>query len=231
MFNSEINLIILILDMDWIFINRVHYDWISILIFSNLILLSFTKWKYNRKFTSFFKSIDPSVYFNNYGNNFFFNRLFGGSILIFCMVNISLYFILNFSYLGLSKIDFFQFCKLFCFLVSFGFLSYLMNSFLGNLLSIKKEALVFSFNNLRFLFRISTFIFVILFVHQFYFLKNFLFLQVIFFSVIIFYYIYGIMIILKFLGNIKNGKFYFILYLCILKITPWVFIYWFIKHI
>ena len=217
--------------MDWIFINKVHHDWISILIFSNLILLSFTKWKYDKKFTSFFKSIDPSVYFNNYGNNFFFNRLFGGSILIFCMVNISLYFILNFNYLGLSKIDFFQFCKLFFFLVSIGFLGYLINSFLGNLLSVKKEALVFSFNNLRFLFRISTFIFVILFVHQSYFLKNFLFLRVIFFSVIIFYYLYGIVIAIKFLGNINNGKFYFILYLCILKITPWVFIYWFINNI
>ena len=131
----------------------------------------------------------------------------------------------------MSKIDFFQFCKLFFFLVSIGFLSYLINSFLGNLLSVKKEALVFSFNNFRFLFRISTFIFVILFVHQSYFLKNFLFLRVIFFSVIIFYYLYGIVIAIKFLGNINNGKFYFILYLCILKITPWVFIYWFINNI
>ena len=164
MFNSEINLIILILNMDWIFINKVHHDWISILIFSNLILLSFTKWKYDRKFTSFFKSIDPSVYFNNYGNNFFFNRLFGGSILIFCMVNISLYFILN----SIDLIELFFHFNFFFFLL-IGFLSYLINSFLGNLLSVKKEALAFSFNNLRFLFRISTFIFVILFVHQFYF--------------------------------------------------------------
>ena len=91
--------------MDWIFLNKVHQDWISILIASNLILLSLTKWRYDRKFISFFKSVDPSVYFNNYGNNFFFNRFFGANILIFSVVNVSLFLIFILNSLDLIEID------------------------------------------------------------------------------------------------------------------------------
>ena len=214
--------------MDWIFLKSTHQDWISILIFCNLILLSYTKWRYDRKFTSFFKSIDPSVYFNNYGNNFFFSRFFGASILIFSVVNISLYLVFILSSKSLIKMDIFSFSTLFTFLLSIGFLSYLINSFLGRILSVKKQTLVYSFSNLRFLFRVSIFIYIILIVHHFYFFKKFLFLEITFFSIIIFYYLYSILIIYKFLGNINRGKFYFICYLCTLKITPWVFIYWFI---
>ena len=127
--------------------------------------------------------------------------------------------------------DIFSFSILFSFLLSIGFLSYLINSFLGRILSVKKQTLVYSFINLRFLFRVSIFIYIILIVHHFYFFKKFLFLEITFFSIIIFYYLYSILIIYKFLGNINRGKFYFICYLCTLKITPWVFIYWFIKYI
>ena len=162
---------------------------------------------------------------------FFFNRLFGGSILIFCMVNISLYFILNFSYLGLSKIDFFQFCKLFCFLVSIGFLSYFLFSFLGVFLGVKRETLAYVFNNLRFLFRISIFVYAILIIHHFYFINTFQFLKISFFCVLILYYLFSIIIVYRFLEKLNRGKFYLILYLCTLKVTPWVFIYWFIKYI
>ena len=217
--------------MEWIFLNRDHQDWISILIFSNLILLSFTKWKYDRKFTSFFKSVDPSVYFNNYGNNFFFNRLFGVSILIFSLVNISLYIVFILDSLGFVKMNMSHFLILFLFLILIGFLSYYINSFLGNLLKIKRETLAYIFYNLRSLFRFSIFIFMILSIHHFYFFNTFLFLKISFFCLINLYYFDCARIIYKFLGNVNRGKLFFILYLCTLKFTPWVFIYWFIINI
>jgi len=216
--------------MDWEILNKLRQDWISILIFSNLFLLSYTKWRYDRKFTSFFKSIDPSVYFNNYGNNFFFNRFFGVSILVFSLLNVSLFLIFILNSLSLIKINIFQFLILFTFLLSIGLLSYLICSFLGYILRVKRETLTYSFNNLRFLFRISIFIFLILTIHNFYFFNTFLFLKTSFFCVMISYYMYSIVIIYNFLEKVNQGKFYFILYLCTLKITPWVFIYWFIKN-
>jgi hypothetical protein len=215
--------------MDWISLNKVSNDWISIIIFSNLILLSITKWRYDRKLTSFFKSIDPSVYFNNYGNNFFFNRLFGFNILIFSLINISLYIIFILNSFGLVKLYLNQFIVLFSFLISVGFLSYLTNSLFGGMLSIKRETLAYSFNNFRLLFRVSIFIFIILFIHHFYFFNTFIFIRLTAFCVIFYYYINGFIIIYKFLRNIKRGGFYFILYLCTLKTLPWVFIYWFIN--
>ena len=145
--------------MDWILLNKVHQDWISILIFSNLMLLSFLKWRYDRKFTSFFKSIDPSVYFNNYGNNFFFNRFFGASILIFSIANVSLCLIFILNSLGLIELNIISFLIFFSFLLLIGFLSYFINSILGQILAVKKETLAYIFNNLRFLFRLSIFIF------------------------------------------------------------------------
>ena len=217
--------------MDWIILNKLNHEWISILIFSNLILLSFTKWRYDRKFTSFFKSVDPSVYFNNYGNNFFFNRSFGVSILTFSLVNVSLFLIFILDYLNLIKMISFEFLILFSFLLSIGFLSYFTCSFMGSVLGVRRQTLTYSFNNLRFLFRISIFIFLILTIHHFYFFNTFLFLNITFFCVLIFYYLYSIVIIYNFLRDLNKGKFYFILYLCTLKITPWVFIYWFIKNI
>ena len=217
--------------MDWIILNKLHNDWVSILIFSNLILLSYTKWRYDRKFTSFFKSIDPSVYFNNYGNNFFFNRSFGVSILVFSLVNISLFLIFILDYFNLIKMVLFEFFLLFSFLLSVGFISYFTCSLLGGALSVRKQALAYIFNNLRFLFRVSIFIFTILTIHHFYFLNTFLFLKVTFFCVLMLYYLYSIVISYNFLRNLDKGKFYFILYLCTLKITPWVFIYWFVKNI
>ena len=215
--------------MDWISLNKVSNDWISIIIFSNLILLSITKWRYDRKLTSFFKSIDPSVYFNNYGNNFFFNRLFGFNILIFSLINFSLYIIFILNSFGLVKLYLNQFIVLFSFLISVGFLSYLTNSLFGGMLSIKRETLAYSFNNFRLLFRVSVSIFIILFIHHFYFFNTFIFIRVTVFCVIFFYYMNSFIIIYKFLRNINRGRFYFILYLCTLKTTPWVFIYWFIN--
>ena len=193
------------------------------------MLLSITKWKYDRKLTSFFKSIDPSVYFNNYGNNFFFNRLFGINILIFSLINISLYIIFILNSFGLVKLYLNQFIILFSFLISVGFLSYLTNSLFGGMLSIKRETLAYSFNNFRLLFRVSVSIFIILFIHHFYFFNTFIFIRVTVFCVIFFYYMNSFIIIYKFLRNINRGRFYFILYLCTLKTTPWVFIYWFIN--
>ena len=217
--------------MDWIILNKLHHDWVSILIFSNLILLSYTKWRYDRKFTSFFKSIDPSIYFNNYGNNFFFNRSFGVSILIFSLVNISLYLIFILDYFNLIKMNLFEFFILFSFLLSIGFVSYFTCSILGGALRVRKQSLGYSLNNLRFLFRISIFIFTILSIHHFYFFNTFLFLKITFFCVLMFYYLYSIIISYNFLKDLDKGKFYFILYLCTFKITPWVFIYWFAKNI
>ena len=217
--------------MDWIFLNKVNQDWISILIASNLILLSLTKWRYDRKFISFFKSVDPSVYFNNYGNNFFFNRFFGANILIFSVSNVSLFLIFILNSLDLIEIDIISFLILFSFLLSIGFLSYLLNSILGQVLAVKRETLVFSFNNLRFFFRVSIFIFIILIIHHFYFSDGLIFLRTTSFCVLLFYYLYSIVIVYKFLGNLNRGKLYFILYLCTLKFTPWVFIYWFINNI
>ena len=217
--------------MDWIILNKFHQDWISILIFSNLLLLSFTKWRYDRKFVSFFKSIDPSVYFNNYGNNFFFSKLFGISILFFSIANISLFLIFVLNSFSLTKMILFEFLILFSFLLSIGLISYFSSTFLGSLLGVKKEILAYNFNGLRFLFRISVLIFIIEFIHYFYFFDSFLFLKIIFFCFLIFYYLYSFVIIYNFLRNLNRGKFYFILYLCTLKFTPWVFIYWFITYI
>lgn len=217
--------------MDWIILNKLQHDWISILIFSNLILLSFTKWRYDRKFTSFFKSIDPSVYFNNYGNNFFFNRFFGVSIFIFSVVNVSLFLIFILDYLNLIEKIFFEFLILFSFLISIGFVSYFTCSLLGGLLGVRRQTLAYSFNNLRLIFRTSLFIFIILIIHHFYFFNTFLFLNTTFICALMSYYSYSIVIIYNFLEDLNKGKFYFILYLCTLKFTPWVFIYWFIKYI
>ena len=217
--------------MDWITLNKSHHDWISILIFSNLILLSYTKWRYDRKFTSFFKSIDPSVYFNNYGNDFFFNRFFGVSILIFSIVNISILLIFILDYFNLINMILFEFLILLSFLLSIGFVSYFTCSILGGALRVRKQSLAYSLNNLRFLFRISIFIFTILSIHHFYFFNTFLLLNTTFICVLISYYLYSIVIIYNFLEDLNKGKFYFILYLCTLKFTPWVFIYWFIKYI
>lgn len=217
--------------MDWIILNKFRIDWVSILIFLNLILLSYTKWKYNRKFTSFFKSIDPSVYFNNYGNNFFFSRFFGINILVFSLVNISLILIFILNSFGLIKMVFFEFSILFLFLIFIGFLSYILCSFLGAILGVKRETLAYVFNNLRFLFRISIFVYAILIVHHFYFINTFQFLKISFFCVLFLYYLFSIIIVYRFLEKLNRGKFYLILYLCTLKVTPWVFIYWFIKYI
>ena len=217
--------------MDWIVLNKFRIDWVSILIFLNLILLSYTKWKYNRKFTSFFKSIDPSVYFNNYGNNFFFSRLFGINILFFSLVNISLILIFVLSSFGLIKVVFFEFSILFLFLIFIGLLSYILCSFLGVVLGVKRETLIYVFDNLRFLFRISIFVYAILIVNHFYFINTFQFLKISFFCVLILYYLFSIIIVYRFLEKLNRGKFYLILYLCTLKVTPWVFIYWFIKYI
>ena len=217
--------------MDWILLNKIHQDWISILMFSNLMLLSLIKWRYNRKFTSFFKSIDPSVYFNNYGNNFFFNRYFGASILVFSIVNISLCLVFVLNSFNLIELDIISFIIFFSFLLLIGFFSYLINSILGGILAVKRETLVYSFINLRFLFRISIFIFIILVIHYYYFFDTSIFLNTTSFCVFVFYFLYSIIIIYKFLRNLEKGKLYFILYLCTLKITPWVFIYWVIKNI
>ena len=217
--------------MDWILLNKIHQDWISILMFSNLMLLSLIKWRYNRKFTSFFKSIDPSVYFNNYGNNFFFNRYFGASILVFSIVNISLCLIFVLNSFNLIELDIILFLIFFSFLLLIGFFGYLINSILGGILAVKRETLVYSFINLRFLFRISIFIYFILVIHYYYFFDTFIFLNTTSFCVFVFYFLYSIIIIYKFLRNLEKGKLYFILYLCTLKITPWVFIYWVIKNI
>ena len=217
--------------MDWIFLNKVHQDWISILMFCNLMLLSFTKWRYDRKFTSFFKSIDPSVYFNNYGNNFFFNRFFGASILVFSISNISLCLIFILNSLDLIELNIISFLIFFSFLLLVGFLSYFVNLILGQILAVKRETLAYIFNNLRFLFRLSIFIFIILVIHYYYFFDTFIFLITTSLCVFLFYFLNSFVIIYKFLRNLDKGKLYFILYLCTLKITPWVFMYWFINNI
>jgi len=216
--------------MDWILLNKVHQDWISILIFSNLMLLSFIKWRYDRKFTSFFKSIDPSVYFNNYGNNFFFNRFFGASILVFSISNISLCLIFILNSFDLIELNIISFLIFFSFLLLIGFLSYLINSILGKILAVKRETLAYMFNNLRFLFRLSIFIFIILVFHYYYFFDTFIFLSTTSLCLFMYYFLYSVVIIYKFLRSLDKGKLYFILYLCTLKITPWGFLYWFINN-
>ena len=137
----------------------------------------------------------------------------------------------NASHLDLIEIDIISFLILFSFLLSIGFLSYLLNSILGQILAVKRETLAYIFNNLRFLFRLSIFIFIILVIHYYYFFDTFIFLSTTSLCLFIFYFLYSIVIIYKFLRNLDKGKLYFILYVCTLKITPWVFMYWFINNI
>ena len=217
--------------MEWIILNKINQDWVSILLFSNLILLSLTKSRYNRKFLSFFKSIDPSVYFNNYGNNFFLNTLFGIYVFSFSMVNVSLFLIFILKSYDLLNGSKFQFLILFSFLQIIGFLSYIFGKTLGSFFGYNREILIYNFNKLRLIFRISILIFVILIVHHFYFLNNYIFLKISFFFAIVAYYFNSSVIIFNFLRTINQGKIYFILYLCTLKITPWVYVYWLIKNI
>ncbi len=215
--------------MEWITLNKINQDWISILLFLNFILLSLTKWKYDRRFVSFFKSIDPSVYFNNYGNNLFFNRSFGLYILTFSLVNVSLFVILTLKSYSILNVNKFQFLILLAFLLIITFLGQIVGGFLGSLFGCKKEILIYNFNKLRLIFRISILIFFILILHKFYFFNNLIFLKITFFVTIAAYYTNSLSVIFNFLRTVNRGKVYFILYLCTLKITPWVYIYWLIK--
>lgn len=205
---------------EWLLLPENTKNWVTLILVGNFLLFVFIKIRFKQQFSSFIRLIDTPMYFNIYGEKKFVNQGFvhlsGGFSLI--TISLLLSFLIHphtatpplrvFLILALSVAVILVVRQLFLLL-------------LGYLLDLNNVINQYQFRNLTYLFRLSIILFAGIIFYCYSFEQSDLFLKGLFISILIIYCISQLMVIYQLINTINKGGLYFILYLCVLKISPW----------
>lgn len=210
---------------EWTLISHSNDTWITLVLGFNFLLFVFTKWRFEETFFSFFRLIDRSTHFNNYAEKSLLKQGFIFCLSFFSIANISLLGTSIMAHYGVVDYDFFSFLFIFSSTFTVIILRHCFQLILGNLLGLEDFLHQFQFRNSTYLFRLSVLLYLGLIFNQYtpqfsnIFLNGFLVLM------LTTYLITQLLVIKDFFSTINRGGLYFILYLCTLKLSPWILLF------
>jgi hypothetical protein len=161
------------------------------------------------------------MYFNIYGEKKFISQGFTYVSGLFSLINLVL--LLFFLIQPFTQTPSFNLFLIL--LISIGAVLILRQSilfFLGLLLDLNGFVNQYQFRNLTYLFRLSILLFIGIIVYYYSFNQSAFFLQGVSITLIFIYFLVQLIVIKQLINIINKGGLYFILYLCVLKISPWI---------
>ena len=210
---------------EWTLIPIKNTDWLAYVFGVNFLLFVLCKQQFNQQFFSFFRVIDTPLYFSSYGERFVLQQGFVLLSVLFSLINTTIFigfFLTNYTTISFDLSTFF---------ILFGGLSLVVIirqvflfglSFFIDLFSLIDQ---YQFRQATYLFRLSFLLYVGLVFYHFSFSHSPLFFEVLLYTMSFLYLLYHFMIYQQLFNSIKKGGMYFILYLCTLKLSPWILLF------
>ena len=216
---------------EWIPIANQNIDWITGVLLVNLLLLAYVKRRYELQFFSFIRFIDTTTYIKSYSEKY---GIFSGFIslsMLFSCFTISLFSLFFLSHYYAVDLSF----TLFVYVIVGLLLTVLLRSylilFLSNLLGAKNIIQSFQFRNCTYIFRLSIFLYICLVFYHYGWNQSLLLFQFMVWGGVLIYFTSQILILRQLFDAINRAGVYFILYLCTLKMSPWILLFNGIKQL
>ena len=207
---------------EWVLISSGNSDWMTYIMMVNFLLFVFCKWCYQSQFFSFLRVIDTPLYFNNYAERPIYNQGFIRLSVLFSVINISLFICFYLSKNQYAPLEFNLFAIIFLGICGTIVLRQIILTVLSYFFELQHFINQYQFRTSTYLFRLNIFVFLGLILYYYTFDLSPVFLE--YFALIsgILYVFYHLIVVRQLFSIINQGGLYFILYLCTLKLSPWI---------
>ena len=207
---------------EWVLIPSGNSDWMTYIMMVNFLLFVFCKWCYQSQFFSFLRVIDTPLYFNNYAERPIYNQGFILLSVLFSVINISLFICFYLSKNQYAPLEFNLFAIIFLGICGTIVLRQIILTVLSYFFELQHFINQYQFRTSTYLFRLNIFVFLGLILYYYTFDLSPVFLE--YFALIsgILYVFYHLIVVRQLFSIINQGGLYFILYLCTLKLSPWI---------
>ena len=207
---------------EWVLIASGNSDWMTYVMTINFLLFVFCKWRYQPQFFSFLRVIDTPLYFNNYAERPIYSQGFVLLSVLFSLINISLFICFYLSKNQYASLEFNLFAIILFGICATIALRQIILTVLSYFLELQHFINQYQFRTSTYLFRLNIFIFMGLILYYYTFELSPIFFEV--FALIsgFLYVLYHLLVVKQLFSIINQGGLYFILYLCTLKLSPWI---------
>ena len=207
---------------EWVLIPSGNSDWMTYIMMVNFLLFVFCKWCYQSQFFSFLRVIDTPLYFNNYAERPVYSQGFILLSVLFSIINISLFICFYLSKNQYAPLEFNLFAIIFLGICGTIVLRQMILTVLSYFFELQLFINQYQFRTSTYLFRLNIFVFLGLILYYYTFNLSPVFLE--YFALIsgILYVFYHLIVVRQLFSIINQGGLYFILYLCIFKLSPWI---------
>lgn len=207
---------------EWVLISSGRSDWLTYIFTTNFLLFVFCKWRYQLQFFSFLRVIDTPLYFSSYGEKPVIQQGFTLLSILFSLINISLFIGFYLAENGTILMDFGLFIRVFLGIVGVVVVRQIILIFLGFIFEIQHFIHQYQFRITTYLFRLNILMFIGLILYYYTFDHSSLYFNVFSTLSLLLYGCYHLLVIKQLFTVINQGGLYFILYLCTLKLSPWI---------
>lgn len=209
---------------EWILKENPQQNWISFILIFNFMLLTLLKIGHKTQFQYFTSFLNMSMYFKIYGHSNLRFQSFTLLGLLFLLLNLSLSLFFIFNTYSVGEYSFSFFINLSILIFCFVILRFIFSKISFALLGISSFTNFFQFKSLIYQIQISILAFILLVLYKY----SFPYLDFLYGILIISYFLYFLSQLLLFKEHwsiLKHNLLYLILYLCTLKLTPWIILY------
>ena len=210
---------------DWILIPQANDNWVTYVFGMNFLLFVFIRWRFESQFFSFFRLIDTPLYFNNYSEKKLSNQGFVLSSLVFTVANFSLLLVFFLETYGSFKTHFSSFIIIMAGIMTLVVVRFLFMSFCSHILELHYFTTPYQFRNLTYSFRLSILLYICLIFYHYSLDHSTPFFNAVLIFLLLAYITVQTIVVKQLFKTINRGGLYFILYLCCLKLSPWIILF------
>lgn len=206
---------------EWMIYNQENNDWVTLLLFFNFLLFVSLKTLYTTQFYSFIRLFGSQLFINNFGDKPILTQGFNFLMGFFTLLNISLFLTLVLSNFGYVHFQLYSFLIIFFGISGVCFLRVVIVQFFG--LLIKEHFMInnYQFRQFTYLNWWGLFLYIGLIIYC-YSWSSLIFYQSFLILALGLYLFFQFLVIWQLFKPINKSGLYFILYLCTLKLSPWI---------
>lgn len=208
---------------EWQLLPIENNDWGTFLFGFNFFVFVLLKVRFKSQFFSFMRLVDTNLFFNTYGNHVLWTKGWTYAVVLFVVTTLSMFF----SFWA-EIIQDVQWIAVFPYLwVGIALvvgIRYSLVQFLGWLTQSTAFLNTYQFKCSTYLFRVTVFLFLGLALYFYPLQKSLFFLEILGYSSAVLYILSQAVLLRRYLDYLTHNGLYFILYLCTLKLSPWLLI-------
>lgn len=207
---------------EWVLIPSGKSDWMTYVLMVNFLLLVFCKWRYQQQFFSFIRIIDTPLYFSSYGDKPLYQQGFIILSTLFSLINVSLFTCFYLSENAIAALNFKLFVLVFLGISTIVVLRQFALLLLSYFFELQHFINQYQFRTTTYLFRLTILMFIGVVLYYYTFDLSPLFFNAFVIICSVLYILYHLMVVKQLFATVNQGGLYFILYLCTLKLSPWI---------